>query len=96
MVFSTKERIHKLRLTVSKQSKKEYILEFFFFYFVKKGDFFGEYSFFTNFSPTKSIRSLAYSTLYCIDRDDFIEAVRQDLNDYVKFIFKKFSNLYIF
>ena len=55
----------------------------------KKGDHFGEYALFTDFPQQMTLRSLNYSTLLQIEREDFIYVCRERISEYVIIMIKK-------
>lgn len=52
---------------------------------LKKGDNFGILSFFTGYHRTQSVRSLEFTTLLMIKRDDFLQILSDYPEDYEKF-----------
>ncbi|CAK70762.1 unnamed protein product (macronuclear) [Paramecium tetraurelia] len=61
---------------------------------LKAGDVFGEFQFFTGQTPKESTISVGFTQLYRIDREKFINIIKQTQKDYEKFHKIKDSILY--
>ena len=62
---------------------------------LKKGEYFGEISFFTGMSRKASAKSILFSSLYVINKLLFLSIIKQNSEDYEKFCFIKDQiNLY--
>ena len=56
---------------------------------LKKGDYFGEISFFTGFPRTTSAKSLSFSSLFVVKKDNFLNIIKENNEDYERFCFLK-------
>ena len=56
---------------------------------LKKGDYFGEISFFTGFPRTTSAKSLSFSSLFVVTKDNFLNIIKENNEDYETFCFIK-------
>ena len=70
---------------------------------LKKGDYFGEYSFFTGKNHLTTAKSLSFSSLFVIKKETFLEILRNFPEDYEKYcqikdqinLYKDFSQLFL-
>lgn len=69
---------------------------------LQKGDYFGEYSFFTDMAHEFSARSASFSSLFVIKKETFLNILKENPEDYEKFcrikdeinLYKEFNSLY--
>jgi len=54
-------------------------------FLIKKGDCFGEISFFSGKKRTASARAVDFSTLYTLSREDFLRIIKFNDDDLVRF-----------
>ena len=64
--------------------KKMKKMKFLVFFFFKENVWFGELSFFANCERKESVRSVKYSTVITIEREDFLRIITENEKDYVK------------
>ena len=70
---------------------------------LKKGDYFGEISFFSGFPRKTSAKSLSFSSLFMINREDFLRVIRENSFDYEQFfqikdqisLYQNFSGIHL-